>query len=520
MHELNFPFNTYYQDGKPEAVKPVEINYTTNAGRGTIKMDMARVFPATAHDIKTIIDTLWMSADPYEIAGTICDYIKSVVADLQEVRPDEAYTADDKKYNAKITGFIKRYIANLDKIAGAFGLETVADEKAQAQTMKKCEVVCYECHNGQQVALSYSGYSFEKAGYTFQVTKKKYKNLYTVIVPCLGLSCAEYNGTLKEAPEHITENIINMLNRWTINEWGPAREKFVKVCADTLEYFTVPDLPERVKAETEPEQTAENTPAPALDAKSETRPAANQETRTAEKPARKEEKPARNVIKRDSAMIIGSWKQETTAGAPGDKFVIVKIDGSGLVGYNLRTLKTYSFFASNLRNADFFEIEAQYSGKPYDYETGYNMIDGWIERAKENRREARAERAQVWKPCIMSPLRKYGIIYRDIMGATDRQKPASADRVKAVLRLPKMQGCINIGWTAEKPATGAERSHNTKRAPAIHPPKRYGEKAGNRQEVPQALPTPQVTVRGSPQNQGEKIIENMFFQTENFSKIV
>ena len=114
----------------------------------------------------------------------------------------------------------------------------------------------------------------------------------------------------------------------------------------------------------------------------------------------------------------------------------------------------------------------------------------------------------------------YGIIYRDIMGATDRQEPASADRVKAVLRLSKMQGCINIGWTAEKPVTGKIQAHKGKPAPGGYPPKRYGEKTGNRHEAPQARPTPKVTVRGSPQNQGEKIIENAFFQTENFSKIV
>lgn len=115
---------------------------------------------------------------------------------------------------------------------------------------------------------------------------------------------------------------------------------------------------------------------------------------------------------------------------------------------------------------------------------------------------------------------KSGIIYRDIIGATDRQEPASADRVKAVLRLSKMQGCINIGWTAEKPATVKIQAHKGKPAPGGYPPKRNGEKAGNRHEAPQARPTPKVTVRGSPQNHGEKNIENVFFQTENFSKIV
>jgi hypothetical protein len=115
---------------------------------------------------------------------------------------------------------------------------------------------------------------------------------------------------------------------------------------------------------------------------------------------------------------------------------------------------------------------------------------------------------------------KNGIIYRDIMCATDRQKPASADHLKAVLRLAKMQGYINLGATDKKPVTGEIQAHKGKPAPGGYPPKRNGEKAGNRHEAPQARPTLKVTVRGSPQNQGEKIIENVFFQTENFSKIV
>ena len=497
---------------------PVTINYTTGAGRGVITMDPARVFPCTVHDIKTIIDTLWMSADPYEIAEQIADYMRACVAEIQETRAK--YSGPfDAKTRSQFTSMIKKYISNLDKIADAFGFESLTDCEVDNMKMTSCEALVMEPESPgsyKKVIKKYNAKQFTKAGITFKVYQTAKKGARYIQVPGFGRYVVSYHGAEKEAPAHITNEIIKLLcNPEKADQMRALHNEFLELCA--LCGVEPEAMPEAITAETH----AENTPAPALDAEaSEARPAEDQETRTAEKPARKEEKPARNVIKRDSAMIIGSWKQATTAGAPGDKFVIVKIDGSGLVGYNLRTLKTYSFFASNLRNADFFEIEAQYPGKPYDYETGYNMIDGWIERAKENRREAHAERAQVWKPCIMSPLRRYGIIYRDIMGATDRQEPASADRVKAVLRLPKMQGYINLGTTDKKPVTGAERSHKAKPAPGGYPPKRNGEKARNRQEAPQARPTPQVTVRGSPQNQGEKIIENAFFQTEIYVEIV
>ena len=102
----------------------------------------------------------------------------------------------------------------------------------------------------------------------------------------------------------------------------------------------------------------------------------------------------------------------------------------------------------------------------------------------------------------------YGIIYHDIMGATDRQKRASADRLKAVLRLSKMQGYINLGATDKKPVTGKIQAHKRKPAPGGYTPNKDGR---NTAATPQARKMPQVTVRGSPQNQGEKIIENVFF---------
>ena len=479
---------------------PFTINYTTGAGCGVITMNPERVFPCTVHDIKTIIDTLWMSADPYTIGAEIADYIRACVAEIQEARAK--YSGPfDAKTRSQLSGLIKKYISNLDKIADAFGFESLTDCEVDTMKMTSCEALVMEPETAgsyKKVIKAYKAKQFTKCGITFRVYQTVKKGARYIQIPGFGRYVVSYHGAEKEAPAHITNEIIKLLcNPEKADQMRALHNEFLELCA--LCGVEPEAMPEAMT-----EKPAENTPAPALDAEtSEARPAADQEPRTAEKPARKEEKPARNVIKRDSAMIIGSWKQETTAGAPGDKFVIVKIDGSGFVGYNLRTLKTYSFFASNLRNADFFEIEAQYPGKPYDYETGYNMIDGWIERAKENRREARAT-SQVWKPCIMSPLHKYGIIYRDIIGATDRQKPANADRVKAVLRLSKIQGCINIWCTAEKPFTGEIQAHKGKPAPGGYPPKRNGEKAGNRHKAPQARPTPQVTVRGSPQNQGER----------------
>lgn len=495
--------------------QPVKIEYKTGSGRGVITMDPARVLPCTVHDIKTIIDTLWMSADPYGIADQIADYIRACIAEIQNHRSH--YNGPfDAKIRAQLSGMIKKYLSNLDKIADAFGFEKMTDCEVDTMKMKKCEVLCNEVdhtnENGTgRTIKTYSGKTFTKCGIIFQVHQKKKNGARWITLPGTGSAVTSYKGAEKEAPSHIEDRIIDILKSGAENgKLEAVRADFENVCkACGIE-------PDEMQADIV--KPAENTPAPALDAKSEARPAADQETRTAEKPARKEEKPARNVIKRDTNRISGVWKQETTAGARGDRFEVYKIDGSW-IAINTHTLETYNVFPGLLRNAEFFDIETQHAGKPYDYKAGYEIIDKYIETETANRRKA-TQPAQVWKPCTMRAMMKNGIIYRDIIGATDRQKPASADRVKAVLRLSKMQGCINIGWTAGKPVTGEIQAHKGKPAPGGYPPKRTGEKAGNRQEAPQARPTPQVTVRGSPQNRGEKNIENVFFQTENFPKIV
>lgn len=59
----------------------------------------------------------------------------------------------------------------------------------------------------------------------------------------------------------------------------------------------------------------------------------------------------------------------------------------------------------------------------------------------------------------MTTARKNAIIFYDIMRADRQQKPARVKPFKAVLRLAKLQWCINIPLTAEKPATSKIQAH-------------------------------------------------------------
>ena len=428
--------------------QPVKIEYQTETGRGVITLNPARVFPCTIHDVKTIIDTLWMSADPYTIGAEIADYIRACVAEIQDHRSH--YTGPfDAKIRAQLSGMIKKYLSNLDKIADAFGLDKMSDCEVETMKMKKCEVLCNEVdhtnENGTgRTIKTYSGKTFTKSGIVFQVHQKKKNGARWITLPGTGSAVTSYSGAEKEAPAHIEDRIIDILKSGAENgKLEAVRADFENVCkACGIE-------PDEMQADIV--KHAENTPAPALDAKSETseaRPAADQETRTAEKPAR-------NIIKPGCVRIICTQLRDTKTNKAGDRFEVLKDEYGQWLGDNLRTKKNYAFTESDLCDPELLRIEIQQTAD--EIKKSLCIIDK--PRTAARRDQVPQKPAQVWKPCTMSPLRKYGIIYSAIMGATDRQKPASADRVKAVLRLSKMQGYINLGATDKNPVTGTERSH-------------------------------------------------------------
>lgn len=530
---LNYEINTYYQNGKPSALAPVMIEYRTNSGKGTINFDMVRFFPCTVHDVKAVIDILWMASDTYEKAEIIAEYLRNVIADLQNLRRDDAYSYEEKQYNTKLTGFIKKYLANLEKIAGAFGLETVKDEKAECAKMHKCEVHTIHAENGKKVIKTFDGKYFVKNGVKYKVYKACNRR-YEIIVAGTGISIG-YCNKLETAPEFIDEQkeraIANIKKN---NGFEKVHADFVALC--DAHGITAPELSPVLLNNQEQETThAENTPAPALDAKSETsetRPAADQEARTAEKPATASE-PIQETVKPETSEEINAFLSAYSAKY--NEFYEVQPAGAlygALVKFGIKYLSCELNIPGKTINETRYFIKGILQAYE-DYFTSDREIAAFAsvinDLYKENTPEtckpsAPADRqqkpAQVWKPCTMRAMMKNGIIYRDIIGATDRQEPASADRVKAVLRLSKTQGYINLGATDKKPITGEIQAHKGKHAPGGYPPKRNGEKTGNRHEAPQARKMPQVTVRGSPTFPGENFTENAFFQTENFSKIV
>lgn len=355
MDKLHYEVNTYYQDGKPEApagveysglnnIEPLMVEYFTERGRGTLKLNLVRFFPANAHDLKTFIDILNMARDTYAAADQVYTYLHNVIEDLKKFRLADVYSDEDKKNNAKITGFIKKYLSNINKIADAFGFESVKDQETESSKMSKTRVVVCETMNGKTYAREYDGKQFRKGGSVWHVYKYA-KGVFRVAMPGTGFYVLEYCGKISEAPAFITPDIFRKLENVRKNNpraFLELAEKANNICEGSgVENTSLPDYFAPVETEPAP------APAPVKSVTTEPAPAVDEE-----------KKPVKNVIKRDTTILSGTILIDTSFDVKGDVVDVFK-DRYGWTGINRRTGKIALFPASFLRNGEIFRIDAQ-----------------------------------------------------------------------------------------------------------------------------------------------------------------
>ena len=476
LHYNNIPGidQSYFKSGKPSDSIFCDINYTTATGHGSFRFNMVQFFPATAHNIKVLNDMIRKCPESYEKAQEIAQYLKNVIEDLQAFRTADAYSDRDKKGNAKITGFIKRYISNLDKIAQEFGLESVTDERTESAKMKKCEVVCIHNENGEKVIKTFEGKKFVKNGIEFKVYKMAGVARFCIIVAGTGTAIRDYHGKITDAPEYIDNIMIKGIENLKKNN---AFEKFhvdlVTLC-EAAE-IVAPELSECLKAsatETAPECST----APQVET------------------VKKTNKPAHNVIKRDTVHIVAVLKVDASAGIAGDRFDIVKDNINGWTATNTRTSENYAAFLSSIRNPKYFTIEKQENRDSYIKSLIDEYAQAVIEKAEHERMNER-KAAQVWKPCTMQARRTYAIIYLETMRTASQETGRRTDREKRDLRHAKTARHINLPQTQKNAYTGITESHKGILAPGGCPPKQT---PGNRAKTPQAVRILKVTIRGSP----------------------
>ena len=189
------------------------INYFTNSGRGRLNINMFDFFPAAAGKIKLVIDTINKSEDSEKTARVLYDYLVKCVDFLTKARDlckKNAYNDREKKEVAEYTAEIKRYTNNINALCKVYNFVAAADPDAVKMT--RCDVVAREYKAGAGFIIKgYKGYKFIKYGHVFHVYKGA-RDIF-IIIPCCGQACTVYNGTIKTAPEYITPELIEKLNK-------------------------------------------------------------------------------------------------------------------------------------------------------------------------------------------------------------------------------------------------------------------------------------------------------------------
>lgn len=202
-------------NGIIEETEVLTLDYNTETGHGTIKFDMVQKIPCTAHDMKLILDIISRANDPKAAAAPLYDYIKKCLDFLNlmlEKTPD--HTDEDKKDRAELTNIIKKYNRNLDALLKVYDFEKV--ETVEAVKMQNVNIVKIGMKNGAYFAENKKGKKFKKAGHVFHVYKNK-KDCY-ILVPCTGYAAVVYNGLITDAPEFITNDLIEKLDKINFEE--------------------------------------------------------------------------------------------------------------------------------------------------------------------------------------------------------------------------------------------------------------------------------------------------------------
>jgi len=436
--------------------EPIKIDYVTESGRGAITMDPARVFPCSVHDIKVIIDTLWKSADPYGIAGNIAEYLRECIQDTKTYRAEFQECPRNARIITELSSLIKKYVSNLDKLADAFGLESVTDQQAETMKMTKCEVLLVEQKNGEYIIKSYPGKQFEKGGLVFQVCQKEKKGARYISVPGTGRMLTYYRGTDKEAPANISEDNINVIKKNIEN--GRIKQfcaEFAEICNNNgvtfpgvLPCYNVPETAEPEKVETaEPENMEQ--------------------------------------IKAVLSAFDDRYDEFYTKYTGGIMYSRLIEYGEKLLTYEtiipgFTKGQTRRFIRSLIRErGDYFTSDREVAAlasviweifnqqtepatvsEPIQETTGKEPITA--EKPAENTPETVTDRkpGEVWKPCTMTTARRNAIIYYDILRADRQQKPARVEPFRAVLRLAKLQRYINLHTRYKNPVTGKIQAHN------------------------------------------------------------
>lgn len=168
------------------------INIKFDGGSGlyesTAAVNLSELLPCSTAAFKKFIKLfLECSQEPEATALIISGYISDNVKKLQQ----DITTEKNKKRAADLNAAIVKYIACNDILVKLYGVQKITDINPDNEIkMKKSDVFAlrYDSATRGQVVKSFSGWKFEKCGYTFDIYKDNKD--YCILLHGTGLKVA------------------------------------------------------------------------------------------------------------------------------------------------------------------------------------------------------------------------------------------------------------------------------------------------------------------------------------------
>ncbi len=195
----------------------LELNY--NAGHGRMVVDLDQLLPCSKANFKRLTDTIDLTNDPESNAKKVYDHIASRIVDLKKERKTWSPSSESgKKEISRINVELKKFLGLSDVLVKRYSFEPIEDGESRT-TLKAATVYSIiETESGENAIEVHSGWTFEKAGYRFDVYKRTFsrRNRYIILLHGTGRSIAESstkNGIVTEITPRVLEILANMADK-------------------------------------------------------------------------------------------------------------------------------------------------------------------------------------------------------------------------------------------------------------------------------------------------------------------
>lgn len=188
------------------------LKITYKSGRGAMQINLESLLPCSKADFRRLLDTVNMSDQIDDHAGTLYRYIAEQTDILKKYR-DTLNAGREKKALAKVNAEIKKYLGLADMLTREYNTPEITDADAKI-TLKAATVYALRMdeHN-KPVAREFSGWTFQKSGFTFEVYREGGKHpIYVILLEGTGLKIADAEKR-SEIIVSITPHLLDLLNK-------------------------------------------------------------------------------------------------------------------------------------------------------------------------------------------------------------------------------------------------------------------------------------------------------------------